>query len=433
MPGRRSTPASSRATCCRCRFPRPRIRLVGALVDRRRDARHRRQVVAPVLALDVRRQRTAHREPHDDLRPFAAAKLGVLGERHPGELLGVALEQIEEPAVPLGVVEAGTLAVHLVRQPARGDDRDLKILGVAFDRAPQRLPELVEPPRARHRKLQHAHRQRNDGDRPLGLVRNQHRQRREDAVVQRPMLVERHVELVRHERMPEVGRELGMTLDRRQVARPAAFVGHVPLGPDAQRERRVVVEEERRDVVVVDHEQHVGPLLGQPVRQRREVPEDRRPDRIVLLVLVVGEADGRRMRRGDAADDACHAFLLFEAHVGLLGVAVQGDGAQRQRSGAGCVTTTRVNSNAPRYRTFLLRAAFTRPYLIPSCRARCSASTRFRTCSFPRISLMCHFTVPFVRSRWSAISWLVSPTSTSARMSTSTLRSRSGIGSHARQ
>jgi hypothetical protein len=43
-----------------------------------------------------------------------------------------------------------------------------------------------------------------------------------------------------------------MSVDRRQVARAGAFVGDTPFGPDAERERGIVVEEERRDVIVVD-------------------------------------------------------------------------------------------------------------------------------------------------------------------------------------
>src|SRR5438876_1132850 len=79
-----------------------------------------------------------------------------------------------------------------------------------------------------------------------------------------------------------------------------------PLGPYAQHERRIVVEEERGDVIVVDPQQDLWTLLGEPRRQRREVLEDRRPYRVVALVAVVREANGRRVRGGDAADDACH-------------------------------------------------------------------------------------------------------------------------------
>src|SRR5262249_37403044 len=161
---------------------------------------HRWKVVAPVLAMDARRERTAHREPVDDFGALEAAELRVFGDRHRGKLLGVALEEIEEPAVPCRVVESGALAVHLMRQSSGGADRTAQILGIALYRSPQRLPELVEAPGTRDRELQHAELQRNEPQRPLGLVRTQHRERREDAVVERAMLEERHVELVGHQR-----------------------------------------------------------------------------------------------------------------------------------------------------------------------------------------------------------------------------------------
>ena len=126
-------------------------------------------------------------------------------------------------------------------------------------------------------------------------------------MVECPVLEERHVELVGHQRMADVRSELRVPLDRWQIARAAAFVRDRPLGSHAERERRVMVEKERRDVIVVDPQQDVGTLLGEPGRERREVLEDRRPHGVVALVPVVGEADGRRMRGGDAADDACHA------------------------------------------------------------------------------------------------------------------------------
>ena len=97
-----------------------------------------------------------------------------------------------------------------------------------------------------------------------------------------------------------------MALDRRQLARAAAFVGHPELLADAEREVRVVIEEERRDVIVVDEEQHVGLLLGQPALDGLVAGEDGRPHRVLLLLRVEREADGGRVRGGDAADDGGH-------------------------------------------------------------------------------------------------------------------------------
>jgi hypothetical protein len=55
------------------------------------------------------------------------------------------------------------------------------------------------------------------------------------------MLEERHVELVGHERLPDVRGERGMPRDRGQVARARTLVGDRPFLPDAERECRIVV------------------------------------------------------------------------------------------------------------------------------------------------------------------------------------------------
>ena len=102
---------------------------------------------------------------------------------------------------------------------------------------------------------------------------------------------------------PDVLRERGIALDRQQATCAAAFVGRVPGGADAERERRVMVEEERGDVIVVDDQQRVRPLLGKPCADRLISLEDGLPDRIGALVGVVCKADRGRVRRGDGADD----------------------------------------------------------------------------------------------------------------------------------
>ena len=299
-----------------------RLRLsLFAFVDGGRDACHRRQVVAAVLAHDVVRQRAAHRQPHHDFRAFVAAQFRVFGDRHVGELLGVALEEIEKALVPFRVVEAGALAMHLMRQATGREDRDLEVLRIAFDCAPQCLAELIEASRTRDRQLQHAHLQRHEFDGPLRLVRTQHRQRRKAAVIEGLVLEEGHVELIGHQRRPDVRGQRRMPFDRRQVASATALVRDVPLRPDAQRERRIVVEEERGDVIVVDRQDHVRFLLGEPVGHRGEVLEDGCPDGVVALVLVERKADGGRVRGGDASNDPCHActpskiFLIRDTSV----------------------------------------------------------------------------------------------------------------------
>ena len=228
--------------------------------------------------------------------------------RHIRQALGVVLEQVQELLVPRGVVEARALAVDLVRQAARGDDADLERLGVALDGAAQRLAQPVAAPRRGNGELQHAHLQRHQAHGPAGgrVAGAQHGQGREAAVVQRPVLEERHVELIRHQAAPQVCGEFRVALHAGQVARARAFVGHGPVRAHAQREGRVVVEEERGDVVVVDEQQHVGLALVHPTAHGVEGFEDGRPHRVAALVAVVGEADGGRVRGGDAADDGGH-------------------------------------------------------------------------------------------------------------------------------
>ena len=77
----------------------------------------------------------------------------------------------------------------------------------------------------------------------------------------------------------------------------------------AEGEVRVVIEEERGDVIVRDEEQHVGLLVEQPLLHGLVALEDRGPDRILLLVGVEGEADGGGVGRCDAPDDAGHGDL----------------------------------------------------------------------------------------------------------------------------
>jgi len=124
-------------------------------------------------AADPLGHRAAQDEPHDDLGTLDAAELGVLGVGHRREPFRIVLEKVEEALVPRRIVEAGALAVHLVREPAGGDDGDAQRIGLAFDRPPQR-PAQPEAAPGRDRELQHADLQRHHGGGPAVLVR-QHR------------------------------------------------------------------------------------------------------------------------------------------------------------------------------------------------------------------------------------------------------------------
>ena len=126
------------------------------------------------------------------------------------------------------------------------------------------------------------------------------------AVVERQALEDRQVELVVDQRPRDVARQRRVSLQRRDLAHAQALVGDAVLVAHAERERRVVVEEERGGVVVEAEEEHVGLLLGQPLRHRLVALEQRRPVRVVLLALVERHRDGGDVRGADAADDARH-------------------------------------------------------------------------------------------------------------------------------
>jgi hypothetical protein len=98
-----------------------------------------------------------------------------------------------------------------------------------------------------------------------------------------------------------------MTADGRELARAAALIRDPVAVADTEREVRVVIEEERGDVVVEDEEQHVRLLFREPALHGLVALENRRPHRVLLLVRVERKADRRRMGGRDSAHDGRHA------------------------------------------------------------------------------------------------------------------------------
>jgi hypothetical protein len=117
----------------------------------------------------------------------------------------------------------------------------------------------------------------------------------------------RQIEFIGRKPHRDVTGQGRMPLDRRQLARAAALVGHRILLADAEREMRIVIKKERGDVIVIDEKQNVRPLFGEPALHRPETLEDRCPDRIALPAGIQSEADGRGMRGPDASHYRCHA------------------------------------------------------------------------------------------------------------------------------
>ena len=103
-----------------------------------------------------------------------------------------------------------------------------------------------------------------------------------------------------------------VTAHCRQITRATTFVGHFIFFAHAQRKSRVVIEEERGHMIVVDHEQHIGLALLDPLLHRLEAFKNRSPDRVVLLVAIDGKANGGGMRCGYRTDDVGHIQISLE-------------------------------------------------------------------------------------------------------------------------
>ncbi len=93
-------------------------------------------------ALHPARERAAHPEPHNHLDPFGAAALHIGVVIEPGQRLGLGFEQIEEFIVPCRVDKTGAGTLHLMRQAAGADHRDLNVARVVLHRAADRPPSF---------------------------------------------------------------------------------------------------------------------------------------------------------------------------------------------------------------------------------------------------------------------------------------------------
>ena len=93
------------------------------------------------------------------------------------------------------------------------------------------------------------------------------------AVVDRQVLENGDIELLVHQHIGHVAREAGVAFQRRNDARSQAFVRDRVLGAYAQRESRIVIEEKRGRVIVVEEHEHVGPSLCEPGFDRFIAPE----------------------------------------------------------------------------------------------------------------------------------------------------------------
>ena len=183
--------------------------------------------------LHVGRQRTAHHQPHDHFRAFHPAERGEFRQRHFGQTLRIVDNHIDKLLVPVRVVKPATLAVNLMRNAAGGDNRHVQIFRETFNGTSQCLTKFIAAAGGRNWELQHADLQRDDLRRPAAIVRQQGGKRREQAVIQRFILEERHVEFVCHQAGTDVLRQRRVAFYRRQITRTAAFIGNLIMIVDA--------------------------------------------------------------------------------------------------------------------------------------------------------------------------------------------------------
>src|SRR6218665_1275994 len=84
---------------------------------------------------------------------------------------------------------------------------------------------------------------------------------------------------------------------------PRAFAGRLELGCRADGKGRNHLQAECRGVVVVDQQDHVGPVLPEPLPGQVVAGKQRLPVVLLCLALVDGGADGRDMGAEDRSAD----------------------------------------------------------------------------------------------------------------------------------
>ena len=153
-----------------------------------------------------RRHRAAHHQPHDDLGAFEAAARRVLRVRHLGERSGSRSKRSMNSASHSGLLKPARSPCTWCDSPPVATIATSDVLGIALDRAPQRLPEPVAAARRGNRELQHADLQRHDRRRPLRARAAASSTAARSSRGRARGLEERHVELVGHQRGAEVPR-----------------------------------------------------------------------------------------------------------------------------------------------------------------------------------------------------------------------------------
>jgi hypothetical protein len=74
----------------------------------------------------------------------------------------------------------------------------------------------------------------------------------------------------------------------------------------------IVIDEERRHVIVINEEQHIRLLLRQPAPDGFVAFEDGSPVRVFFFMGIERKPDRGCMGAGDSADDLGHGLVLIK-------------------------------------------------------------------------------------------------------------------------
>ena len=124
------------------------------------------------------------------------------------------------------------------------------------------------------------------------------RQRHREAVIHIHLVHDGHVELIENQRLRQMRREFRMAFYHRHRPRPPALIGGWKLRRTTQREGGNDLEGKRGGVIVVDEDDHVHVLFGDPLFGEIKALEYRLPIGLLGLAEVNGGADRRNMRGG---------------------------------------------------------------------------------------------------------------------------------------
>src|SRR5262245_47949593 len=141
-------------------------------------------------------------------------------------------------------------------------------------------------------------------------MRPQHGQGRKAAMIHRPILKERHVELIRHQPRTDVMSQTSVHLDCAEGSGTPAFSSDGRRLTDSQRKVRIMVKEEGCDVVVVNEEEDIRLLCFEPASHRLVGFKNGGPDRIILFLSVESKPDCWRVRTCNRPDYPCHRYFF---------------------------------------------------------------------------------------------------------------------------